>query len=291
MTSSIAADAAAASRWSSGSTPTSTSMSPSRSTRSASASSTARSRPTRPATAELVDWAEGHGPIEAFGIEGTGSYGAGLTSAVRRRGHRVVEVNRGIARLRRANGKSDTSTPKPPPGPCWPAPPTAIPKTADGHAEMIRQVKDRPGHRRQGPHLGDHHPQADHRERPRRACASRSPRWPTRRSSTAAPASAPAGSLDSTTASAKHTLRALARRWLFLNDEIRDHDRHLAPPPPPPPPRYNPPPHHPDHPLHQTLPRPRDLREHVMTDHHDRTAADATESPAPSIPPALATAV
>jgi hypothetical protein len=35
------------------------------------------------------------------------------------------------------------------------------------------------------------------------------------------------GSLDSTTASAKHTLRALARRWLFLNDEIHDHDRHL----------------------------------------------------------------
>ena len=32
---------------------------------------------------QLISWAEAHGPIEAFGIEGTGSYGAGLTSAVR----------------------------------------------------------------------------------------------------------------------------------------------------------------------------------------------------------------
>ena len=30
----------------------------------------------------LVDWSETQGRVEAFGIEGTGSYGAGLTSAV-----------------------------------------------------------------------------------------------------------------------------------------------------------------------------------------------------------------
>ena len=35
----------------------------------------------------LVTWAETHGRIEAFGIEGTGSYGAGLASTVRRAGH------------------------------------------------------------------------------------------------------------------------------------------------------------------------------------------------------------
>ena len=43
----------------------------------------------------LITWAETHGRIEAFGIEGTGSYGAGLARAVRRARHRVVEVNRG----------------------------------------------------------------------------------------------------------------------------------------------------------------------------------------------------
>ena len=40
----------------------------------------------------LITWAEAHGPIEAFGIEGTGSYGAGLAGTVRQAGHRVVEV-------------------------------------------------------------------------------------------------------------------------------------------------------------------------------------------------------
>ena len=32
----------------------------------------------------LITWAEIHGRIEAFGVEGTGSYGAGLAPAVRR---------------------------------------------------------------------------------------------------------------------------------------------------------------------------------------------------------------
>ena len=52
----------------------------------------------------LVTWAETHGRIEAFGIEGTGSYGAGLARAVHRAGHHVVEVNRGDRRTRRAAG-------------------------------------------------------------------------------------------------------------------------------------------------------------------------------------------
>ena len=49
----------------------------------------------------LIRWADTHGRVEAFGVEGTGSYGAGLTGAVRRAGHRVVEVNRGDRRTRR----------------------------------------------------------------------------------------------------------------------------------------------------------------------------------------------
>ena len=31
----------------------------------------------------LIRWADTHGRVEAFGVEGTGSYGAGLTWAVR----------------------------------------------------------------------------------------------------------------------------------------------------------------------------------------------------------------
>ena len=56
----------------------------------------------------LLAWAEAYGGIEAFGIEGTGGYGVGLSRTVRRAGHRVVEVNRADRRLRRAAGKSDT---------------------------------------------------------------------------------------------------------------------------------------------------------------------------------------
>ena len=45
----------------------------------------------------LVTWAETHGQIEAFGIEGTGSYGAGLARAVR-----SVLTYRGVSALRDA---------------------------------------------------------------------------------------------------------------------------------------------------------------------------------------------
>ncbi len=44
----------------------------------------------------LITWADTHGRIKAFGIEATGSDGASLARAVRRAGHRVVEVNRGV---------------------------------------------------------------------------------------------------------------------------------------------------------------------------------------------------
>lgn len=57
---------------------------------------------------DLERWATSLGRVMSFGIEGTGSYGAGLTSFLRRQGHRVTEGNRSDRRARRANGKSDT---------------------------------------------------------------------------------------------------------------------------------------------------------------------------------------
>ena len=89
----------------------------------------------------LITWAETHGRIDAFGIEGTGSYGAGLARAVRRAGHRVVEVNRGDRRTRRAAGKSDTLDAEVAARSVLAGQSTAIPKTADGAVEMIRQLK------------------------------------------------------------------------------------------------------------------------------------------------------
>ena len=91
--------------------------------------------------AQLEAWAQELGRVDRFGIEGTGSYGAGLTSYLRRCGHRVVEVNRGDRRSRRSNGKSDAIDAEAAARSVLAGTSTAVPKTADGLVEMIRQVK------------------------------------------------------------------------------------------------------------------------------------------------------
>jgi transposase len=56
---------------------------------------------------ELLQWLRSFGTIEQIGIEGTGSYGAGLTRFLRQHDQRVIEVNRPDRRSRRTRGKSD----------------------------------------------------------------------------------------------------------------------------------------------------------------------------------------
>ena len=64
-----------------------------------------------PATAagygRLLDWLSGFGAVCLAGIEGTGSYGAGLARHVTAAGIRVVEVDRSDRQDRRRAGKSD----------------------------------------------------------------------------------------------------------------------------------------------------------------------------------------
>ncbi len=48
------------------------------------------------------------GPIDRVGVEGTGSYGTGLTRHLRSEGIAVVEVDRPNRQARRRHGKSDT---------------------------------------------------------------------------------------------------------------------------------------------------------------------------------------
>jgi len=55
----------------------------------------------------LLEWARRLGVINKFGIEGTGSYGAGLTRYLRRQSIDVVEVIRPSRQARRLSGKSD----------------------------------------------------------------------------------------------------------------------------------------------------------------------------------------
>lgn len=94
-----------------------------------------------PGFAKLTAWAHTYGQILVFGIEGTGSYGAGLTSYLRRQGHRVVEAGRPDRRLRRMNGKSDTLDAENAARAALAGMATATPKTADGTVEMLRQLK------------------------------------------------------------------------------------------------------------------------------------------------------
>ncbi len=55
----------------------------------------------------LLAWARKFGAWPRFGIEGTGSYGAGLTRWLRGRGLQVIEVERPKRKNRRGRGKSD----------------------------------------------------------------------------------------------------------------------------------------------------------------------------------------
>src|SRR5262252_5431035 len=57
--------------------------------------------------ARLLEWLGGFGPVCLVGIEGTGSYGAGLARHIAAAGIRVVEVARSDRQDRRRKGKSD----------------------------------------------------------------------------------------------------------------------------------------------------------------------------------------
>jgi transposase len=56
---------------------------------------------------DLLGWLSGFGPVARAGVEGTGSYGAGLARFLRAAGVAVVEVDRPNRQARRRSGKSD----------------------------------------------------------------------------------------------------------------------------------------------------------------------------------------
>jgi transposase len=56
---------------------------------------------------DLLSWARQLGPDRVWGVEGTGSYGAGLTRVLQAAGETVHEVCRPNRRVRRNRGKSD----------------------------------------------------------------------------------------------------------------------------------------------------------------------------------------
>lgn len=82
------------------------------------------------------------GRLVAFGVEGTGSYGAGLAAFLRRHGERVQEVHRPPRRgQRRAAGKSDPIDAEHAARAVMSGTATAVPKTLTGGVESLRLLK------------------------------------------------------------------------------------------------------------------------------------------------------
>jgi transposase len=82
-------------------------MSPRRLIRSAGCLACGSSPATSAGYARLLGWLGGFGTVCLVGIEGTGSYGAGLARHMAAAGVRVVEVDRSDRQDRRRRGKSD----------------------------------------------------------------------------------------------------------------------------------------------------------------------------------------
>jgi transposase len=80
--------------------------------------------------------------VVAFGVEGTGSYGIGLTRFLRRGGHTVFEVYRPPRKAeRRLQGKGDTVDAEHAARQVLAGTATAVPKLGDGDIESLRLVK------------------------------------------------------------------------------------------------------------------------------------------------------
>ena len=82
--------------------------------------------------------AGGFGPVGRVGVEGTGSYGAGLTRFLLNHDVAVLEVNRPNRQVRRVKGKSDPIDADNAARAVLAGVATALPKTHDGAVEAIR---------------------------------------------------------------------------------------------------------------------------------------------------------
>jgi transposase len=89
----------------------------------------------------LVSWAEGFGDVRCAGVEGTGSFGAGLSRHLRAEGIEVLEVERPKRRHLRRSGKSDPIDAETAARAVLAGEAAGTPKSADGRVEMIRAIR------------------------------------------------------------------------------------------------------------------------------------------------------
>jgi transposase len=89
----------------------------------------------------LLAWARRLGEVDAWGVEGTGCYGAGLARFLDGQGQLVLEVNRPDRSTRRRRGKSDPVDAEAAARAVLAGQATAIPKTGSHLVEMIRCLR------------------------------------------------------------------------------------------------------------------------------------------------------
>ena len=175
---------------------------------------------------QLRTWMARHGEVLRVGIEGTGSYGAGLSRHLLRVGVEVLEVCRHDRQRRRMKGKSDTIDAENAARATLAMDMVASPKTGTGSIEAIRAlrvprnsaVKARTQVANQIHTLIDTAPdqlRAHLRDRPIPQLVAEMARW------------RPAPPVDPTTAH-RYSLHLLARRWQTLSAELDDLNQQLS---------------------------------------------------------------
>ncbi len=90
---------------------------------------------------QALAWVRGFGPIERIGVEGTGSYGAGLTRYLHNQRVVVVEVSCPNRQQRRSHGKSDPVDAIAAARAAQSGEASAKPKTRTGNVEAIRAFR------------------------------------------------------------------------------------------------------------------------------------------------------
>ena len=89
----------------------------------------------------LLRWARSFGELACVGVEGTGSYGAGLSRFLRSGGVWVIEVDRLSRQHRRRHSKHDAADAEAAARAVLSGEATGEPKAADGCVEMLRALK------------------------------------------------------------------------------------------------------------------------------------------------------
>ncbi len=174
----------------------------------------------------LFDWLSGFGDVELVGVEGTGSYGAGLCRHLLNRSVRVVEVDRPNRQRRRRRGKSDPQDAISAARSAQSGDSAGEAKTRDGNVETMRVLRIARTSARKAKN------QALNQMRSVISTAPDEIRSELRGLSTyrvveRASAYRPAGRTDLMNGT-KHTLKVLAKRVAGLVEEITEIDAMLA---------------------------------------------------------------